>query len=121
MHIKGLTDVERMVVWRRRRHWTQRRMARIMKIPLRQIVGMEGGVFPGPLRETLLIQGIDISVIRVVTTIEWCMLQRRRCPGFTQAAVAECLGCCRRWVMLMETGRADPAPLVRYWTSLGKK
>jgi len=35
--------------------------------------------------------------------------------GSTQAQVAKELGCCRRWVNLMETDRARCDALVDYW------
>ena len=45
---------------------------------------------------------------------ERCLLYRRR-VGWTQKKVAADLGCCRRWMNMMERGEVDSSALVCYW------
>lgn len=52
--------------------------------------------------------------IRATTAVERCVLLRRRI-NMTQAELAEALGCCRYWVILMEQGKRDPKRLLDYW------
>jgi hypothetical protein len=102
-----LRDHEKLVVLRHRLGLSQRQMAYEEDVPLRQLQRMESGERP-------LTPGLKAVRVTDLSPGERCFIMRLR-AGKTQAHVARELRCCRRWVMLMETGRAPADDLLWYW------
>jgi len=48
------------------------------------------------------------------TKLQKCIIARRR-ENMLQRELAEKMDCSRLWVVLMETGKADPKLLLSYW------
>ena len=69
-----------------------------------------GRVLPGGLTRD------DLRLKRGVRSHEKCVIYRRR-TGALQRQIADHLGVSRVWVNRMETGAADPTPLLCYWES----
>lgn len=109
-----LRDHERALIARRRLGWSQLQMARAMGLRPRQYVLFEAGKPSCCSRGWLRAHGVDIGRVGKLRTYERCVIMRRR-SGKTQAQVARELGCSRRWVTLMELGRAPCDDLTWYW------
>lgn len=99
------TDAEQLFLHRRRTGRSQRRAAKRAGVPVARYCGMELGteVVAPELRVEVGAQPHELAVLA----------RRRR--GWTQAQLAHRLRYCRFWVMRMETGQADPLPLLEHW------
>jgi len=101
-----LTNAEKWLLDRRRSSCSQRQYALAWGLSLRDYQRVEAG-------EKILPR----SAVPRVTALrgsERCLIMRLR-AGWTQQRVAQEAGWCRRWVMLMETGRAPCHELIAFW------
>lgn len=103
-----LTYGERWFIARRRRGLTQDAMAALHDMSVRVYNDVERG--------RMIPVGSDPTV-NSLTDVEQCVLLRRRTPRMTQARLARRVGVSRYWLHAMETGKANPARLVEYWTN----
>lgn len=105
IQVSELTGGERLQIYRRRRGWTQARMAReAYRIAPGYYVRMENGQ-------------VEISVktpMKFLRTCEQCYVARRR-SGMSQEELARQLGVCRWHVVKMERGLAPCDALTDFW------
>lgn len=105
--LEKLTLGEQLLIHRRRRGETQGEAARRNKVAHSRYSLCERDL------DDSLHLGFKISC-STLAPHERCLLYRRR-VGWTQKKVAADLGCCRRWLNMMERGEVDPTPLLDYW------
>jgi hypothetical protein len=103
-----LTNSERLLLDRRRWGFSQREYALFHNLSLREYQRAESGEKP--------LARSSVPRITELRASERCLIMRLR-AGWTQARVAREAGWCRRWVMLMETGRAPCHELISFWES----
>lgn len=106
------TNREKLRIYRWRLGQSQSAFARRHHVTLKTYVRIEEST-EEDIRAWCIIAAIPLGVV-VPTKAERCVLRRERL-GLTQAQVASKLGRCRRWVMLMETGRAPSRELEDFW------
>lgn len=99
------TNAERILIDRRRRNETQVDAAERYGIPLSVYLAIER-------KKRLCFITVDPMKLK---PREVCLLTRRRFR-LSQAEVAKDLGCCRRWVVMMERGEAPCKELEEYWS-----
>ena len=100
-----ITRAERLLLDRRRRGEDQAAAARRLGVGIVLYKDWERGRRRFPRR-------VALGKLR---RWEELMLLRRR-AGLTQGELASALGCTRRWVVLMESGRAPIRVLEEYWS-----
>ena len=103
--LEELTPGEELMLLRRRLGETQKDAAIRNCVPLSRYSLWERDLDQGPR------PGITLESL---APHERCLLYRRR-VGWTQKKVAADLGCCRRWMNMMERGEVDSSALVCYW------
>jgi len=99
---------ERLRIWRERAGLNQLQAADRLGLTYREYLALEKGRAPATRLRISLPRAGSLS------RGEECLIMRLR-AGKTQAQVAAEIGCCRRWVMLMERGEAPADTLVWYW------
>lgn len=104
-----LSHAEKLIVLRNRLGLSQRQMAFEEDVSLRRLQRMEAGEAP-------LTPSLRATSVADLRGHERCLIMRLR-AGWTQQRVAQEAGWCRRWVMLMETGRAPCHELISFWES----
>jgi transcriptional regulator with XRE-family HTH domain len=108
-----LTPGERLLVARRRRHWSQPQAAHHLGVSRDQYQDWESGKFEIPSAAAQC--AISIDHLR---DYEVCMLLRRRL-GITELEMGRMVGLSRQWVSMIERGAAPAATLVAYWELRG--
>lgn len=113
--LEGLTVGERLLIYRRRKKFTQESMATIYGTNRNlygQIERDEIGI-PPSLK-------ISIPKITELTRIEAVRIKRRR-SGLTQEELSIDLGMSRHWVGMQERGEAPNKKLMEHWDIEGKQ
>jgi DNA-binding XRE family transcriptional regulator len=110
-----LKNHERLMIARKRAGLTQLQAAARAGVSYRAYLALEQGPLTNERLEALERQALHFKLSTDgLTAGERCLIMRLRVRR-TQADVAKDLGCCRRWVMLMEKGLAPADTLVWYW------
>ena len=102
-----LTDGERLLLERKRRHQTQSEAAARYSVSPKLY-----GLWERDQREVPFT--FRKKVFKMVQ-YERCLIRRRR-EDLTQAAVAKEMGCSRWWLNRMEQGQAPAGELAWYWS-----
>lgn len=101
---------EQLLIARRRRALSQKRAAELCGVQLSMFKEMESSSQPVQFG----LKPLQSGGIGKLAPHERCMLHRRRAK-LSQQEVAELLGCCRHWVVLMERGKAPCEELIKHW------
>ena len=107
--LQGLTVGERLLIYRRRKKFTQEIMASIYKTN-RNLYGQierDEIAIPPSLR-------MPVPAITELTKIEAALITRRR-EGLTQEDVSVDLGISRHWLGMKERGDAPNRDLMAHW------
>lgn len=110
--LEYLDNGEKLVIWRRRRGWTQSFAAATLHMSYAQYSKWERDLEEFKIRVEHP-EAAEITASKLKAH-EKCFIYRRRCRK-TQAEVAAELGCCRWWVNQMERGVVPCDELVWYW------
>lgn len=100
-----LTAGERLLLWRLRSGFSQRRAANYLKVTYQQYSAWETG------KDTTK---VPKQALGKITAPEKCIIYRKR-AGVTQRKIADDLGCCVFTVRKMEQGVRPVDDLVEYW------
>jgi transcriptional regulator with XRE-family HTH domain len=105
-----LTDGERLLLYRRRRGWTQLEAAKSYGVGVTLYKSWETAEvrYKPPPRAQL----------NHVRAREVCFILRRRL-GITQKELAARMGICRYWLYSMEQGDVSAKQLIEYWAKVG--
>jgi len=101
-----LTPGERLLLHRRRHHWTIRKAARHWRVPVSRYVRWEHDEVYSSDQPSPELGRLDLH--------EQAFVCRRR-AGVTRAELADQLGLSMRWVTMMERGRVDATKLATHW------
>ncbi len=104
--VSDLTLGEKLLIWRKRKGFTQKEAAPYLSMSWNFYKEVENGK-----REIRL---TEIPFIGELEANEICLILRKR-SGWTINECAEDAGISRYWYNMMEKGKVSPNLLVRYW------
>lgn len=111
--IVTMTRSESLLIWRRRKEWTQFQAAKELKMPVDRYRDFENDRknVKDNWQEIPTNQELAIGELK---PFEVCLLLRKR-AGLLQREVAAAIGVTRLWVIRMEEGKENASRLRDYW------